>query len=300
MFKRTARSMPKKNQSEVGAEDEYLVDAGESVSSSLKPLKGIEESSDAVSDGDYDDNDGLELKPKIRRSSSLFSFDLNQPPLDPPDEADITKFTSDEFHFSLIRNLHLADFITLLNGFSGFYSIISCLRFTLTSQPHYVQRAHFFIMLGLFFDFFDGRVARLRNKSSLMGQELDSLADLISFGVAPASIAFAIGFQTTVDVLILSFFVLCGLTRLARFNVTVTTIPKDISGKSKYFEGLPIPTSLALVGTMAYWVHNSYVGENIPLGMILEGSFFEFHPIVLIFFLHGSGFISKSLKIPKP
>lgn len=247
---------------------------------------------------DAESGDELVIQAPIRRRSSLFSLDNT--PLDPPDESDFKKFTSDEYHFSLIRNLHLADFITLLNGFSGFYSIVSCLRFTLTSQPHYVQRAHFFILLGLFFDFFDGRVARIRNKSSLMGQELDSLADLISFGVAPASIAFAIGFQTTIDVLILSFFVLCGLTRLARFNVTVTTIPKDLTGKSKYFEGLPIPTSLALVGLMAYFVHKDFVNENLPFGVLLKGTVLEFHPIVLIFFLHGSALISKSLKIPKP
>lgn len=104
------------------------------------------------------------------------------------------------------------------------------------------KNAHFFICLGLFFDFFDGRVARLRNKSSLMGQELDSLADLISFSVSPAIIAFAIGFQTTVDVLILTFWVLCGLTRLARFNISANMIPKDKTGKSQYFEGLPVPS----------------------------------------------------------
>ena len=169
-----------------------------------------------------------------RKASSIFSIDTT--PLAPPNKSDIEQFTSDKYHFSMIRNLHMADYITMLNGFSGFYSIVSCLRFTLTGKPHYVQRAHFFIILGMCFDFLDGRVARLRNRSSLMGQELDSLADLVSFGVAPASIAFAIGFQTTVDVAVLSFFVLCGLTRLARFNVTVSQLPKDVTGKSKYFE----------------------------------------------------------------
>ena len=67
-----------------------------------------------------------------------------------------------------------------------------------------------------------------------MGQELDSLADLISFGVSPATIAFAIGFQTTVDVLMLTFWVLCGLSRLARFNISAANIPKDAHGKSQY------------------------------------------------------------------
>lgn len=253
----------------------------------------------AIADDSIDSGDEISIKPPIRRRSSIFSL-TDSSPLDPPDQSDFVKFTSDEYHFSLIRNLHMADFITLLNGFSGFYSIVSCLRFTLTGQPHYVQRAHFFILLGLFFDFFDGRVARIRNKSSLMGQELDSLADLISFGVAPASIAFSLGFQTTIDVLVLSFFVLCGLTRLARFNVTVTTIPKDLTGKSKYFEGLPIPTSLAMVATMAYLVHKDLVGANLPFGTVLNGTPFELHPFVFAFFIHGCCFVSKSLKIPKP
>lgn len=253
-------------------------------------------SSNAIDD--TESGDELTMTAPLRRSSSIFSLDTS--PLDPPDETDFEKFTSDEFHFSLIRNMHLADLITLMNGFSGFYSIISCLRFTSTGQSHYVQRAQFFIVLGLFFDFFDGRVARLRNKSSLMGQELDSLADLVSFGVAPASVAFAIGYQTTVDVLLLSFFVLCGLTRLARFNVTVTTIPKDLTGKSKFFEGLPIPTSLAQVAFMAYLVHKGLVSDKLPFGTWLSGSVLEFHPLVLVFAIHGCLLVSKSLKIPKP
>lgn len=233
-----------------------------------------------------------------RRASSIFS--ISGPPLNPPDETDIQKFTSDDFHFSMFRNLHLADFITMMNCFSGFYSIVSCLRFTLTGIPHYVQRAHFFIFLGMCFDFFDGKVARLRNRSSLMGQELDSLADLVSFGVAPAAIAFAIGFQTTVDVLVLSFFVLCGLARLARFNVTVAQLPKDVSGKSKYFEGLPMPTTLALVATMAFLVREGLILDNLPYSIWRQGKYFEFHPAIIIFFIHGCGMVSKSLKIPKP
>lgn len=259
---------------------------------STKPNFAIDET-DTGSDSD----DGSE-RVLSRKTSSIFSIDTT--PLAPPNENDIEIFTSDKYHFSMIRNLHMADYITMLNGFSGFYSIVSCLRFTLTGKPHYVQRAHFFIILGMCFDFLDGRVARLRNRSSLMGQELDSLADLISFGVAPASIAFAIGFQTTLDVFVLSFFVLCGLTRLARFNVSVSQIPKDIKGKSKYFEGLPMPTSLFLVAVMAYLVREGRIQNNLPFGIIRQGLPLEFHPFIVIFFIHGCGMISKSLKIPKP
>lgn len=257
---------------------------------------GVEKHESAVSDSEIETAD---IHPPLRRSSSLFS--LNSKDLIPkPDKTEYAAFIEDRRHFSMIRNLHMADFITLLNGFSGFYSIISCLRFTLTGQTHYVQRAHFFICLGLFFDFFDGRVARMRNKSSLMGQELDSLADLISFGVSPATIAFAIGFQSTVDVLFLTFWVLCGLTRLARFNISANNIPKDKSGKSQYFEGLPIPTNLFWVAFMATLVYKNWVLENLPGGFIFKDTAFEFHTIALGFFIQGCGEISKSLHIPKP
>ena len=156
-------------------------------------------------------------------------------------------------------------------------------------------KSTFFILLGLF-SIFDGRVARLRNKSSLMGQELDSLADLVSFGVSPATIAFAIGFRTTVDVLFLAFWVLCGLTRLARFNISVNNIPKDKHGKSQYFEGLPIPTNLFWVGFMALLVYKDWIHDNLPFGIVFQDTLFEFHLVTIGFVLQGCAEISKSLK----
>jgi len=157
-----------------------------------------------------------------------------------------------------------------------------------------------FLPFGLFFDFLDGKVARWRKKSSMMGQELDSLADLISFGVSPAVVAFAIGMRTPVDHLLLAFFVLCGLTRLARFNVTVQNIPKDSAGKSRFFEGTPIPTSLVLDGIMAWWVFQGWILDRVPGGVWLAGSAFEFHPAVCMFVLHGCLMTSRTIHIPKP
>lgn len=236
-----------------------------------------------------------------RRSSSMSSiFSLHEEPLPPPDAEEIRNFTDDERHLSFIRNLHMADCITMLNGFSGFYAVISCLRFTLTSQPHYLQRAIFFTFLGLFFDFFDGKVARLRNKSSLIGQELDSLADLISFGVAPSAIGFCAGLQTTTDTLNLAFMVLCGLGRLARFNVTVSNIPKDQTGKSKYFEGLPIPTSLWLLLLISYLISNDRIGSNLPGGSLWQGTPYEWHPLAGLYVVQGCVMISKSIHVKKP
>ncbi|KAL7790351.1 hypothetical protein V8C37DRAFT_384837 [Trichoderma ceciliae] len=210
--------------------------------------------------------------------------------------------SADVGHFSLVRAMHLADLITLMNGFCGVMSIFSSLHSCLddSKRDDHLWWALVFLPFGLFFDFFDGKVARWRKKSSLMGQELDSLADLISFGVAPAMVAFSIGLRTPADTLGLTFFVLCGLTRLARFNVTVAVLPKDASGKSKYFEGTPIPTSLGLDAIMAYWLQQGWILDNVPFGSLFTGTALEFHPAVLLFVLHGCMMTSKTIRIPKP
>jgi hypothetical protein len=122
----------------------------------------------------------------------------------------------------------------------------------------------------------------------------------VSFGVGPAAAAFSLGLRTPVDHLLLTFFVLCGLTRLARFNVTVAMVPKDATGKSQYFEGTPIPMSLILVQTMAFWVYKGWTLAQIPMGLWLEGSVLEFHPVVFMFVLHGCLMVSKTIHIPKP
>ncbi|OBT69072.1 hypothetical protein VE03_01277 [Pseudogymnoascus sp. 23342-1-I1] len=213
-----------------------------------------------------------------------------------------TLLSEETGHFSLIRALHLADLITELNGLCGVLSIFSSMRYVAGAPAELgnLWAALALMPLGLFFDFFDGKVARWRRKSSLMGQELDSLADLISFGVSPAAAAFAIGFRTPADHLILAFFVLCGLTRLARFNVTVANVPKDATGKSAYFEGTPIPTTLSIAGLMAYWVGQGWVHGALPYGTLLEGTPLEFHPVLGLFVVSGCLMTSKSIHIPKP
>jgi CDP-diacylglycerol---serine O-phosphatidyltransferase len=123
----------------------------------------------------------------------------------------------------------------------------------------------------------------------------------VSFGVAPASAAFVIGFRTPLDQLILTFYVLCGLTRLARFNVTVAVLPKDKTGKSKYFEGTPIPFAcLTLVSLMVFWVNRGWVLDDLPGGKVAEGTPIEFHLAALLFVLNGCLMVSKTLHIPKP
>lgn len=112
--------------------------------------------------------------------------------------------------------------------------------------------------------------------------------------------AFSFGLRTPVDSLLLSFFVLCGLSRLARFNVTAATVPKDASGKAAYFEGTPIPTTMGITAIMAVWLQRGWVLDNLPLGLLAKGSIAECHTIALLFALHGCLMISKSIHIPKP
>ena len=97
----------------------------------------------------------------------------------------------------------------------------------------------------------DGYVARLnRERQSVLGADLDSLADVISFGVAPAVLGFTLGLRGGWDMLVLTYFVVCGVSRLARFNVTAAALSDAATGKVKYFEGTPIPTSIVIVALL--------------------------------------------------
>jgi len=161
----------------------------------------------------------------------------------------LQQYNDTKGHFSLVRNFRLADLVTIMNGFCGSFSLFSSANYLSTGDEYHLWNALWFPLGGLIFDFLDGKVARWRKSSSMLGQELDSLADLISFGVAPAVLAFVVGLRTTLDTVVLTCFICCGLARLARFNATVALVPKDAKGKARYFEGLPIPSTLALVGS---------------------------------------------------
>ena len=127
----------------------------------------------------------------------------------------------------------------------------------------------------------------------------------ISFGVAPALLAFVVGLRTFLDTVVLTGFICCGLARLARFNATVASVPKDVTGKSKYFEGLPIPSSLALVAVLAYWTSQGWIEgkEGIPFGVVQlwgpEGGSGEVHRISFVFTAWAAAMISRTLRIPK-
>ncbi|MBS0293020.1 MAG: CDP-diacylglycerol--serine O-phosphatidyltransferase [Proteobacteria bacterium] len=198
--------------------------------------------------------------------------------------------------FSMIREFHLADWFTLGNAVCGVGALFSSMTFLETSDRRHVFFACALVLAALVFDVFDGRIARWRQKSSAMGRELDSLADVISFGVAPAIIAYACGMQGMYDRVVLAFFVACGVSRLARFNITAETLSGQ-DGKVKYFEGTPIPTSIVLVGLLALAAAMGAVREHLWLGKIMIGGF-TLHPLVLLFALSGSLMISR-IRIPK-
>lgn len=197
----------------------------------------------------------------------------------------------------MLRSYHLADLLTLGNGAAGTAAIFAVMSYMLTPDRWRVYLAIWLLPLALVLDVADGKVARWRNKHSPFGGELDSLADVVSFGVAPAVLAYGLGMRGGLDVPILLFFVVCGISRLARYNVTAAELSDD-AGKVRYFEGTPIPSSVLLVLVLAYCFHIDRVGDDLPLGVWRIASL-QWHPFSALYFLSGAAMISKTLKIPK-
>jgi CDP-diacylglycerol--serine O-phosphatidyltransferase len=198
--------------------------------------------------------------------------------------------------FSMIREFHLADWFTLANAFCGVGALFAVMTFLQTGDVRHIYFACGLIPAALVFDVLDGRIARWRQKSSELGRELDSLADVISFGVAPAAIAYGCGMQGLWDRVVLVFFVVCGVSRLARYNITAVKL-SDGGDKVKYFEGTPIPTSLLLVIVLWIAALQGSVGEALWGGALHLGGF-RLHPLVLMFAVSGSLMISR-IRIPK-
>ena len=198
--------------------------------------------------------------------------------------------------FSMIREFHLADWFTLANAFCGVGALFAVMTFLQTGDVRHIYFACGLIPAALVFDVLDGRIARWRQKSSELGRELDSLADVISFGVAPAAIAYGCGMQGLWDRVVLVFFVVCGVSRLARYNITAVKLSGG-GDKVKYFEGTPIPTSLLLVIVLWIAALQGSVGESLWGGALHLGGF-RLHPLVLMFAVSGSLMISR-IRIPK-
>jgi CDP-diacylglycerol--serine O-phosphatidyltransferase len=200
-------------------------------------------------------------------------------------------------HFSMIRGFHLADWITLGNAGCGTGAIFVVMRSLQDAKSTSLLAAAALIAIAFVLDVLDGRVARHRHEQSPLGRELDSLSDVISFGVAPASLAYGVGMQGGWDVAVLLAFVACGVSRLARYNVTAEKLAAG-GDKPKYFEGTPIPSSLVLVGVLAVAIWQDRVGDALWGGSLRLGPS-TLHPLVLAFALSGSLMISKTLRIPK-
>jgi CDP-diacylglycerol--serine O-phosphatidyltransferase len=150
--------------------------------------------------------------------------------------------TEGKRHISMIRSYTMADFLTIGNASCGTISIFLCLDYLATGTPRFLWTAFILLPTALVCDVLDGYVARLdKTRQSVLGADLDSLADVISFGVAPAVLGFTLGLRGGWDMLILTYFVVCGVSRLARFNVTASALADAATGKVKYFEGTPIP-----------------------------------------------------------
>jgi CDP-diacylglycerol--serine O-phosphatidyltransferase len=202
----------------------------------------------------------------------------------------------DQPHFSMLRGYQVADLFTLANGAAGMGGILAMMSFLITADPGRIYLALFLIVMALLLDIGDGIVARGRGEHSIFGRELDSLADVVSFGVAPAALAYSLGMRGAIDAVILIYFVACGLSRLARYNITAAQLQEG--AKVKYFEGTPIPSSLLLVGLLGVLFYFGRSGDHLPFGMV-HVAFWQWHPLSLLFFVNGSTMISKTLRIPK-
>lgn len=198
---------------------------------------------------------------------------------------------------SMLRTFVLADAVTMVNAACGTGAMFACVRYAATRDTSFAIMAFVLLPIALVADVLDGAVARASGRKSPLGADLDSLADVISFGAAPAMLAFALGVDGGWDALVLAFFVACGISRLARYNATADALSDD-SGKVKYYEGTPIPTSLVLVLMMGVAFHRGAIHENLWFGAHTLGPL-RFHPISLAYFVSGCAMVS-TIRIPKP
>ena len=200
----------------------------------------------------------------------------------------------------MLRSYTPADALTIGNAACGTIAIFLCLDFLATGNGRFLWTAFLLLPLALVCDVLDGYVARLnRRRQSRLGADLDSLSDVISFGVAPAVLGFTLGMRGGWDMLILTYFVVCGVSRLARFNVTAEALADSETGKVQYFEGTPIPSSVVIVLLLGIAVYLGRIEDALWLGATRLGPA-TLHPLTLIYGLSGSAMISATLRVPKP
>ena len=162
----------------------------------------------------------------------------------------------------------LPSMFTAANMAAGYYAISQAIQGTANDSWHFDQAAKA-IGFAIVFDFFDGAIARLTNTASSFGKELDSLADVIAFGVAPAVLAWMWGFRMLplegdpglrirviqLGAIATFVFLLAGASRLARFNIQVNPEPSNPGRPGrKYFVGMPIPAGAGVVAAVVHLV----------------------------------------------
>ena len=200
----------------------------------------------------------------------------------------------------MLRSYTAADLLTMGNAACGTIAIFLCVNYVASAERRFLWSAFVLLPAALICDVLDGYVARLnRARQSRLGADLDSLADVISFGVAPATLGFTLGLRGGWDLLVLTYFVVCGVSRLARFNVTADALADVGTGKVKYFEGTPIPTSIVLVALLGVAFYLNRVDDDLWFGSMRLGGA-TLHPLALLYAASGSAMISASLRIPKP
>jgi CDP-diacylglycerol--serine O-phosphatidyltransferase len=200
----------------------------------------------------------------------------------------------------MLRSYTAADALTIGNAICGTISIFLCLDYIATDNRRLLWSAFFLLPLALVCDVLDGYVARANTRrQSLLGGDLDSLADVISFGVAPAVLGFTLGLRGGWDMLCLTYFVVCGVSRLARFNVTAAALADSHTGKVQYFEGTPIPTSIVIVALLGLAFQLGRVEGDLWFGAYQVGPA-VLHPLAVVYLASGSAMISATLRIPKP
>ena len=164
-----------------------------------------------------------------------------------------------------LRIYFLPNLLTAGNLFCGFVALTYIVEANLTPDPFTntvnwmpIKWALAFILLACIFDLFDGRVARMGGHESPFGREFDSLADLISFGVAPAFLVHRVVLRhalpedyTELGWFIASIYLICGAFRLARFNCLSAM---NLPGAGKDFLGFPIPSAAGLVASLTLFI----------------------------------------------
>ena len=170
-----------------------------------------------------------------------------------------------------LRIYFLPNLMTAGNLFCGFLAITKIVESKLEPPYPNIRAALLYILLACIFDLLDGRVARMVGKESAFGREFDSLADVVSFGVAPAFLVHRIVLRDVfVDIpelgwLIASVYLICGAFRLARFNC-LALMPPSKDNNSGEFTGVPIPAAAGMVASLTlflmWWDEKNFAVGN--------------------------------------